>query len=126
MSSPLDTANFKLKEFLCPCCGGGADIVKPELLAALERLRRLSGGIRMVIDSGYRCPKHNRAVGGAKDSAHLIGMAADIRDKNNAVKAVAYRVIILEACGLWSENVAFTPGWFHVQIRPAKERVFTP
>ena len=32
----------------------------------------------MHITSGARCAKHNAAVGGAEDSMHLIGMAADV------------------------------------------------
>ena len=33
----------------------------------------------MVVNSGYRCPKHNKEVGGAVYSQHLKGLAADIR-----------------------------------------------
>ena len=28
--------------------------------------------------SGYRCPEHNKAVGGAKGSMHMLGIASDI------------------------------------------------
>lgn len=33
----------------------------------------------LVIKSGYRCPKLNKAVGGKPTSAHLTGFAADIK-----------------------------------------------
>ena len=33
----------------------------------------------LVIKSGYRCPKLNKAVGGKATSAHLTGFAADIK-----------------------------------------------
>lgn len=32
----------------------------------------------IAIVSGYRCPVHNAAVGGARDSQHMYGAAADI------------------------------------------------
>jgi uncharacterized protein YcbK (DUF882 family) len=67
--------HFKLREFQCRCCG----VVKlsPGLLAMLERMRG-EWGAPMIVNSGYRCPKHNKAVGGAARSLHLCGMAADI------------------------------------------------
>lgn len=34
------------------------------------------------INSGYRCPKLNVAVGGSKTSAHLVGYAADTKPAN--------------------------------------------
>lgn len=33
----------------------------------------------IVVTSGYRCPRLNRAVGGAPESLHLQGRAADVR-----------------------------------------------
>ena len=42
----------------------------------LQPLRDKFGPIR--INSGYRCPELNRAVGGASNSQHLRGEAADI------------------------------------------------
>ena len=39
---------------------------------------RASIGTPIRIVSGYRCPVHNAAVGGAKDSQHVYAAAADI------------------------------------------------
>lgn len=48
-----------------------------QLLApGLERVRAVLG-VPMRINSGYRSPKLNAAVGGAKSSAHVLGLAAD-------------------------------------------------
>lgn len=38
----------------------------------------------IVIDSGYRCSRLNRALGGVSTSQHLTGSAADIRPLDNA------------------------------------------
>ncbi|MCD8173117.1 MAG: D-Ala-D-Ala carboxypeptidase family metallohydrolase [Alistipes sp.] len=43
----------------------------------LDPVRRLWGG-PITVNSGYRCPELNRAVGGASGSQHLRGEAADI------------------------------------------------
>lgn len=43
----------------------------------LERVRTIVGGHPILISSGYRSPQLNRAIGGAPDSAHVWGGAAD-------------------------------------------------
>lgn len=41
---------------------------------------RTAWGKPIVVNSGYRCAKLNKAVGGASSSQHLTGQAADIED----------------------------------------------
>lgn len=43
-------------------------------------------GESIIVSSAYRCPKLNSAVGGAKNSDHRYGCAADIRTKSNTAK----------------------------------------
>src|SRR5690606_25195101 len=52
------------------------------LFRSLEELIRAIGNRPIIINSGYRCPTHNRNVGGAKNSQHMYGKAADIRAKD--------------------------------------------
>lgn len=68
--------NFKRKEFECKC-GCGGDTVDAELLAVLENLRAVVDK-PIIINCCFRCPTHNKEVGGAKSSQHLQGRAADI------------------------------------------------
>jgi uncharacterized protein YcbK (DUF882 family) len=68
--------HFDLSEFVCPHCHGGFPRIA--LVELLERVRAWRKG-PLVIVSGYRCPVHNRAVGGATLSQHQVGAAADIR-----------------------------------------------
>ena len=51
-----------------------------EFLQAIRNALSTKFGKEMPIKilSGYRCPEVNRAVGGAKSSAHMRGLAADI------------------------------------------------
>jgi zinc D-Ala-D-Ala carboxypeptidase len=43
----------------------------------LEKIRDLCGGNPVFVSSGFRCPAVNSAVGGASNSAHVWGGAAD-------------------------------------------------
>lgn len=70
------SAHFTLREFECRCCG--CVKLDARLLAMLEELRA-AWGRPLLLTSGYRCPRHNAAVGGAPRSLHMAGRAADVR-----------------------------------------------
>lgn len=53
------------------------DNVKALVDNVLQPLRDAWGG-PLFINSGYRCPELNKAVGGAATSQHTKGMAADV------------------------------------------------
>lgn len=69
--------NFKASEFVCNCglCRGGMMTLR--LLTSLNALRR-RWGKPLTVNSAFRCPHQNRAVGGSKDSQHTIGNAVDL------------------------------------------------
>lgn len=78
--------HFTEREFRCKCCGE----LPPSARANIEALaanvldparEKLGKPIRM--NSGYRCPRHNLAVGGVKNSQHMAGEAADICCEDN-------------------------------------------
>ena len=67
--------NFTHDEFVCRHCG--SDGLKTEAKDKIQELRtRLGRPLR--INSAYRCPEHNAAVGGAINSRHKVGDAFDI------------------------------------------------
>jgi len=43
----------------------------------MEGIREICGNHPVLISSGFRCGDLNEAVGGAENSAHLLGAAAD-------------------------------------------------
>lgn len=105
---------FKLSEFACPCCK--VTDVKTELIARLDKARSIAG-VPFIITSGYRCPKHNKKVGGVPNSAHVRGYAADIATTDST------RDLILAAC-----RAAFTRigvdekrNFIHVDCDPDKK-----
>ncbi|HXA97573.1 MAG TPA: D-Ala-D-Ala carboxypeptidase family metallohydrolase [Candidatus Dormibacteraeota bacterium] len=48
------------------------------LAQGLERVRAAFGGKPIHVNSGYRCAALNAAIGGAGNSLHMQGLAADI------------------------------------------------
>lgn len=74
-----DSPYFKEAEFRCKCgkCEGfPPEGISPVLIGLLTNIRKRYG-YPIIIKSGYRCPDHNKAVGGAKASQHMYGRAAD-------------------------------------------------
>ncbi len=74
--------------------------------------------------SGFRDPTSNKAAGGATRSAHLEGMAVDIRDPKGRMAAAVEP--LLERYDLYRENPKKTKGWLHLQSRVAGNRTFDP
>lgn len=67
--------HFTAAEFRCSHCH--AAVVTPQLIRTLEYVRAHINKPLPIV-SGYRCPIHNAAVGGAENSQHMYGTAADI------------------------------------------------
>ena len=67
-------------------------------------------GRPIIVNSGYRCPIHNAAVGGVANSQHLRGEAADLLGKPEALaKAIV-------ANGKWDQLILY-PGFVHVSYK---------
>lgn len=74
---------FKPEEFVCNCgCRGGYGRMSSGLIVLLD-LARASMGAIFNITSGFRCAAWNARVGGAGNSRHLSGWAADIALPSN-------------------------------------------
>lgn len=72
--------NFSPRELACK--GTGTLLVNDDALDKLQLLRERLGK-PLIIRSAYRSPQHNRAVGGAKNSLHMRGIAFDIAMANH-------------------------------------------
>ena len=104
---------FTRKEMSCPCCGKeGMD------RGFMDRLNVARGlaEIPFVINSAFRCIKHNASVGGKVGSAHTRGYAADI-----ACTSSSYRYRILKALRAVSFNrIGIYKTFIHVDSDPDK------
>jgi len=70
------TTNFQVKEF---ACSDGTDMILIDTALA-QRLQQIRDhfGKPVTIISGYRTPAYNKLIGGATNSYHMKGQAADI------------------------------------------------
>lgn len=85
--------------------------VDGHLIEHLEDLRRICGSRPLHIISGYRSPEHNRRVGGATNSQHLYGRAADIPSGYATHdQAVAAGFTGIGLSGEWATHVDVRPG----------------
>lgn len=72
------------------------------------------------ISSGYRCPKVNNIIGGAANSQHLTGQAADINAADNTTEEL-YQY-------LKTSNIVFDQliqefdQWVHISYNPVAEK----
>ena len=101
------SAHFRFRDFRSK--GNGWIKVNRQLVRGLERYRREAGPVSIV--SGYRDPLHNRSIGGASQSQHMYGNAADIPPRLSLERVRRMRVftgIGIQPNGLVS----------HVDVRP--------
>ena len=68
------------------CRGTGQLVIDEPSLDKMQALRNLLGK-PMIVQSAYRSPAHNKAVGGAKHSQHLYAKAYDISMSNHDPEA---------------------------------------
>lgn len=85
------TKNFGLEEFRSKDGADFPEWVLPNIRELAHNLQVLRDNVQapIVINSGYRSPQHNKRVGGATNSYHLKGMAADIVVKGLSPSRVA-------------------------------------
>jgi len=108
LSQHFDTSEFRCK------CGCETLQLDTRVVDALEKIRAENGHIPLRINSGYRCPEHNKAIkGSAKNSGHTRGVAADIRTPPNCTtRYFAYVVwAIRKAAGI--ERLGCYDGYQH-------------
>ena len=132
--------HFKLEE-LCKTKTGISNVPNEEqvnnlkrLCGWLEQLRRRwnnlygEGDDPIIINSGFRSPEVNKAVGGATLSNHLTGCAVDIRCIG-IEQALRYAAILLDISDLnhedFDELIIERKGysyWIHFAVRPFGNR----
>lgn len=124
---------FELYETDCPCCGLQP---KQELIDVLNRIRK-DFGKPISVGSAMRCPKHNKKIGGAVNSWHMKGLAADLV---RTPELLAFLEPRLKEYGVRMEHPDHTragSGWIHIDLAPGgagkifipglrKPHVFTP
>jgi uncharacterized protein YcbK (DUF882 family) len=119
------TPNFSLSEFRSKCGANFPDLVLKNIQDLARALQIIRNEIRVpiTITSGYRSPEHNQSIGGAQNSMHTRGLAADFKAEGiapNAVAAIIERLISegkIPQGGLKAYKT-----WVHYDIRGTRAR----
>ena len=101
-----------------------------EHLRAQYNLLYGDGSHPIIINSGYRSEEVNRKVGGAPNSNHLSGCAADIK-VSDAIQAMRYGAILADYANLTGqkfdellvERSKKGSYWLHIAVRPNGNRM---
>lgn len=107
--------SFRLKEFASKD-GAKEILLDYRLVEKLQELRNWIGQ-PILITSGYRSPIHNKNVGGAKHSQHLLGTAADIQ-----IKGIDPKTVAKYAKELGFTGIGIYPNFTHVDVREKESK----
>lgn len=108
---------FNRQEFACKC-GCGFDTIDYELSEVLDDVREHFGQ-PTTVTSGCRCTSHNKSVGGADNSVHTKGQAADLKVKNVRPEAV-HQYLINKYKGKY--GIGLYSGWVHIDVKTGPAR----
>lgn len=83
----MNLEHFQPEEFFCECgeCGKGFEDMDMEFLRKLDEARDFAR-MAFILNSSIRCELHNEAVGGRTGSAHVEGLAVDIRANSSRAR----------------------------------------
>lgn len=122
------TEHFSVQKFKCKC-GKNHDIkIDDKLPKLLEKLMVKLEASEANIYSGYRCPTHDKNVGGRGTGSHTLGYSVDIwfKDKNGKVIPSSKVALALEdmnhqyGIGYRCGGSKDSSGKIHIDTRPRK------
>ncbi len=115
------TEHFLYSDFVCPCCDTMKIIPAFYRQAAMLEHMRTELGFPIIINSGYRCAKHNSEVGGAAHSWHLL-FATDIRPEDGSPEKLLALYALAEEMGFG--GIGRYETFLHLDLRhePSKRR----
>lgn len=120
------TKHINSREIRCKCGKMHATLYDTETLDKIEKLisavadyhNATPDNTHIYISSGYRCPDHDKAVGGNGSGTHTAGYALDFRMSANA-KDVDNRVIAALAKDMGFTGIGIMcGGYIHVDNAP--------
>lgn len=119
--------HFNSSEFRCKC-GCGQIKIDTALIDTLEQLFPALDLGKINVISGYRCARHDKAVGGRGTGSHVEGYAADVRCfyKDGSIVPSSTVALTLErmghkyGIGFRCGRVPDSRGNIHIDTKPRK------
>ena len=117
--------NFRPDEFRCNCaenCTPPDPSATRHLAWVLQQIRDLVN-VPLSINSAYRCPAHNKKVGGASKSKHLLGIAADLQPHGLGTEELHEAIEdLVKSKRIPEGGLGLYYSFVHYDIRPDKAR----
>lgn len=112
--------HFNVQEFRCKCGGNHNILINGTLVNKLEEMFNIFDCSKIIVNSGHRCSKHDKNVGGSGYGQHVDGNAADVvlYDKNNQIistKKVSCVAQDIGFMGIGNIDSSYTA--IHVDVR---------
>lgn len=115
--------HFSASELRCKCGGSHDTKADTLLIEKLEKLRETLCCSRIIVNSGYRCPAHDKNVGGSGSGQHTKGTAADIVCYDGKGKVISSKNVCCAAQELGFTGIANIDSTYtatHVDVRAGK------
>ena len=81
----------------------------------MEKVREILGNVAITVNSGYRSPDVNRAVGGSTNSSHTYGYAVDFTAYGHTPLTICN---ILAKSNLKFDQLIYEKTWVHISFDP--------
>lgn len=114
------TEHFNAREFRCKCGKSHDFLISDELVSKLEQLYAALGCGKIIVNSGYRCPEHDKAVGGTSTGQHTKGTAADVVCYDKSGSVISAKTVCCKAQDLGFSGIANITGAYtsvHLDVR---------
>ncbi|MDE5558977.1 MAG: hypothetical protein K2J32_15030, partial [Ruminococcus sp.] len=114
------TEHFNVSEFRCKCGKNHDTILNTALPEKLEKLFKALNCSKIIINSGYRCASHDKAVGGSGAGHHVYGNAADIVCYDQSGNKISSKKVCCVAQDVGFGGIANIDGTYtatHVDVR---------
>lgn len=112
--------HFNIREFRCQCGNNHETLISSELVDKLEALYAALNCSKIIVTSGYRCPDHDKAIGGTSSGQHTKGTAADVCCYGQDGQPISSKTVCCKAQDLGFGGIANITGAYtsvHLDVR---------
>lgn len=116
--------HFNAREFRCQCGKTHGTLIASKLVDKLESLYTALNCSKIIVTSGYRCPEHDKAVGGTSSGQHTKGTAADVCCYGQDGQPISSKTVCCKAQDLGFTgiaNITSSYQYTHLDVRTSEK-----